>query len=200
MVTCAIPLNCIVGTKKNVFLDVTGNPVFLLTLILILYLFMLFLLQPKPNWKHKRSSWQTLRRCKRIFAHFSESLFAGKINTFFFIAFFFLLLFPARRSSDQKVINLKVKASQGKKKKKTQSNTVWSATLSRRGGGNTISLLCQYLGLLVASVTWKVQAITPGPQQTGGPLCGVCVVYLSGARVDSLGSRLLLLLARNVFL
>lgn len=66
--------------------------------------------------------------------------------------------------------------------------------------GNTISLLCQYLGLLVASVTWKVQAIMPGPQQTGGPLCGVCVVYLSRARVDSLGSRLLLLLARNVFL
>lgn len=139
MVTCAIPLNCIVGTKKNLFLDVTGNPVFLLTLILILYLFMLFLLQPKPNWKHKRSSWQTLRRCKRIFAHFSESLFAGKINTFFFIAFFFLLLFPARRSSDQKVMNLKVKASQGKKKKKKHNPIQFEVLRSLAVAGETQS-------------------------------------------------------------
>lgn len=115
---------------------------FLLTLILILYLFMLFLLQPKPNWKHKRSSWQTLRRCKRIFTHFSESLFAGKINTFFFIAFFFLLLFPARRSSDQKVVNLKVKASQGKKKKKNtiQYSLKCYALLPWRGKHNLAAL------------------------------------------------------------
>lgn len=52
----------------------------------------------------------------------------------------------------------------------------------------------------LSAVPPKVQAMVPGLQETGGPQFDVCVVYLRGASVDSPGSRLLFLPARNVFL
>ena len=161
MVTCGILLYIHVALwVKDVFCDVTGTPERLLIPNLILYLLMRcsFLLSKRAFFYSQNRTGEPREAAGRhsedvrVFSFFKtfKHLIHLKSKRSPFHRFIFGLFSSVKTVIT--VVNLTAK-----------DNAIQSSLKSLQWG-NIIVLLCQYLGLPVPSVTWKVQAVMPGVQ------------------------------------